>query len=348
MPKKRQVNKKNQSTKSKRNLRRIGLSLVFLGILYAVLWVATPSYEEYYGDTASSLNIAGLETPMLREGDSLVLHTGFALVYNEKHEQPDWVAYELTRDEVYGIHDRADNFRADPSINTDSASLADYRGSGYDRGHLIPAADLKWSLEAMSDSFYMSNMSPQEPDFNRGIWSKLEAVIRNMAVKEGSIHVVTGPVLTDGPYPTIGDNEVSVPNQYYKVVLDYVEPELKAIGFLLPNEGSQQPLAEFATSIAHIEQVTGLDFFPQLPDDIEAELESSVNVSLWDFSEFRASASEREQYQSGAFQPVSTTPNLPLEPQSSSLKDTILHTMIRLKHEMEIFFISLLEPLIAW
>ena len=147
MPTKRHTVKKKHFPKNKRNLKRLVGLLLFLGILYAILWVVTPSYESYYGDTASSPIIAGLEIPMLREGDILILHTGFALVYNEEHEQPDWVAYELTRDEVYGIHDRADNFRADPSIKTGSAALADYRGSGYDRGHLIPAADLKWSLE---------------------------------------------------------------------------------------------------------------------------------------------------------------------------------------------------------
>ncbi len=348
MPIKKHTTKKKQPSKNKRNSKRIVGLLLILVVIYAILWVFTPSYDEYYGDTASSPIIAGLEIPMLREGDILVLHTGFALVYNEEHEQPDWVAYELTRDEVYGIHDRADNFRADPSIKTGSAALADYRGSGYDRGHLIPAADLKWSIEALSDSFYMSNMSPQNPDFNRGIWSKLEAVVRNMAVDEGSVYVVTGPVLTDGPYPTIGKNEVSIPHQYYKVILDYVGPELKAIGFLLPNEGSQQPLTKFATSIDKVEMVTGLDFFPQLPDDLEATLESTFDVSLWDFTEFNASASEREQYQSGSYQPDASTPNLPLEPNSSSLKDSIIHTMIRVKHEMEIFFISLLEPLIAW
>ncbi len=138
------------------------------------------------------------------------------------------------------MNERGDDFRSDPLIPSESASLNDYRGSGYDRGHLIPAADLSWSEEAMSGSFYLSNMSPQEGQFNRGIWSKLEATVRNFADTEGSIYVVTGPVLSDGPYDTIGENEVSIPNQYYKVILDYREPDLKSIAFLLPNEGSKK------------------------------------------------------------------------------------------------------------
>jgi endonuclease G len=134
----------------------------------------------------------------------------------------------------------------------------------------------------MSGSFYMSNMSPQVGDFNRGIWSKLEATVRNFADTEGAVYVVTGPVLTDGPYKTIGKNKVSVPNAYYKVVLDYQEPEYKAIGFVLPNEGSKKDLQTFTTSIDEVEELTGLDFFHRLKDTEENELEASFDVSQWD------------------------------------------------------------------
>ena len=282
--------------RSHKKRNRILLVLALLVTAYAVLWLITPSVEEYYGDGSQSGVIAGLEIPMLEEGDELIIHTGFSLVYDEEHEQARWVAYELTRDEVFGIYERGDNFRPDRSIRTGSADLADYRGSGYDRGHLIPAADLSWSEQAMSDSFYMSNMSPQEPSFNRGIWASLEAVIRNFAAVEGAVHVVTGPVLTDGPYETIGENEVSIPQYYYKVILDYVEPEKKAIGFLLPNEGSREDLATFATTVREVEQVTGIDFFPLLPDEEQEYLETRYDVSAWQMDEFRASRAEREAY----------------------------------------------------
>jgi endonuclease G len=135
----------------------------------------------------------------------------------------------------------------------------------------------------------MSNMSPQVPDFNRRIWADLEAVVRNFADTNGKIFVATGPILTDGPYNTIGDNKVAIPNYYYKVILDYSEPEVKSIGFILPNEGSDNSLESFATTINTVEKATGLDFFYQLPDDIEEQIESTMTTSQWQFKQFIAS-----------------------------------------------------------
>jgi len=309
-------------------LKRLGVVLSLLLVAYLVLWIITPSVEEYYGDGGQTGVIAGLEIPMLEEGEELIVHTGFALVYAEEHEQPRWVAYELTRDEVYGIYERGDNFRADPSISTGSAALADYRKSGYDRGHLAPAADMVWSKEALSDSFYMSNMSPQKPEFNRGIWAKLEAIVRNLAVTEGAVYVAAGPILTDGPYKTIGENKVSVPNYYYKVILDYTEPDKKAIGFLLPNEGSKEDLSIFATSVDEIQMISGIDFFPQLPDDEEIVLEANYAYEDWDMQEFRATKAERLAYSSEDYIVSSTTFESADQP---SIKKTIDHLMVQAK-----------------
>lgn len=215
--------------------------------------------------------------------EEYVEHTGFSLLYSEEHEQAIWVAYELTDREVLdNLFDRTNNFRADSSIATGSASLRDYVGSGYDRGHLAPAGDMAWSEEAMSDSFYMSNMSPQDPSFNRGVWKRLEGLVRDWAVFNNGIYIATGPVLTDGPYETTGSNEVSVPRYYYKVVLDYEPPGLKAIGFILANERSSLPLSEFAMTVDEIEEITGIDFFYRLPDEIEWLLESQADFSLWE------------------------------------------------------------------
>lgn len=231
-----------------------------------------------------------LALPAYSKTDIVVQHTGYTLCYSEEDEQPYWVAYVLTADEVFSDNaQRADNFHEDPSIPTGSATLADYKGSGYDRGHMIPAADLKWSEQAMDDSFFMSNMSPQTGALNRGVWADLESVVRTFAAQNQAICVVTGPVLTDGPYKKIGDNEVSVPNYYFKAILDYTDPEHKAIGFLLANEGSKEDLESFAVTIDELEELTGLDFFPRLPDDEEKALESSFDVSLWDFTPFNAS-----------------------------------------------------------
>jgi len=208
-------------------------------------------------------------------------YTGFALWYSEEYEQPVWVAYLLTDDEIRGTLERTDNFRADPQISTGSASLGDYRGSGYDRGHLALAADMKWSAAAMSESFLLSNMSPQAPGFNRGIWRRLEEWVRDQAEADEEVYVVTGPVLTDGPYQEIGPNGVDVPKRYFKVILDYKAPELKAIGFILPNKSSSLPLSIYAVSVDQVETVTGLDFFYLLEDVDEEMLESVTDTSLW-------------------------------------------------------------------
>ncbi len=219
--------------------------------------------------------------PYFEAGSEVHFHTGFTLQYSEEHEQSLWVAYLLTDDEVNGTIGRTDNFRADKDIVTGSASLSDYRGSGFDRGHLAPAGDMKWSKNAMSESFFMSNMSPQVPGFNRGIWKKLEEWVRDQADHDEEVYVVTGPILTDGPYETIGDNEVSIPKHYFKVILDIKEPDIKAIGFILPNESSGSPLSSFVVTIDHIETISGLDFFYLLDNSLEESLESGGDFSKW-------------------------------------------------------------------
>lgn len=210
----------------------------------------------------------------------IVRREHYALSYAEEHEQAEWVAYELTEVEVQGLAERQDDFREDPEVRTGSASLKDYYRSGYDRGHLAPAADMKVTEDAMSESFYMSNMTPQEPSFNRGIWRKLEEEVRELAVENGRLFVVTGPVFGSN-IKKIGENGVSIPQAYYKVLLDYTEPEVKAIAFLLANEGSKKDVYDFVVTIDSVEQVTSIDFFPALPDLEEAQLESMSNPSLW-------------------------------------------------------------------
>src|SRR5690606_12436904 len=168
----------------------------------------------------------------------IIEYTGFVLAYSEEHEQALWVAYELDQFEATAnLYNRTDNFREDPKLTTGSATLADYRGSGFDRGHLAPAADFKFSKVAMSETFYMTNMSPQKPGFNRGVWNKLEALVRNWAIEDEKLYIVTGGVLQDS-LATIGDNNVSAPQYFYKIVLDYTLPGIKAIAFLMENESS--------------------------------------------------------------------------------------------------------------
>lgn len=224
-----------------------------------------------------------IEIPKVNSGDVVINHTGYSLIYNEPYEQASWVAYELTKEETSNTFSRTDKFMVDPLVKTGTANDADYAGSGYDRGHLAPAADMGWSEVTEAESFYYSNMSPQEPGFNRGIWKKLEELVRSWAVENNSIYIATGPILTTG-LPSIGPDKVSVPKYFYKVILDYTEPDIKAIGFLIPNSSQSASLQSFVVSIDSIESFSGIDFYPKLPDDQEKKLESTITIDKWSWT----------------------------------------------------------------
>ncbi len=228
-----------------------------------------------------------LEIPRTAAIDAVISHTGFSLLYSEPHEQASWVAYLLTRDRTIKRFDRTDKFLPDPKVKTGSANDSDYAGSGFDRGHLAPAADMSWSSTTMRESFYYSNMSPQVPSFNRGIWKKLEEQVRSWAAEYDSIYIVTGPILKSG-LPTIGPNNVSIPEYYYKVILDYKAPNIKGIGFILPNSASNEPLTSYALSIEEVEKQTGIDFFPALPDGVEEQVEKERCIPCWNWKIVRS------------------------------------------------------------
>lgn len=209
----------------------------------------------------------------------IVKHSYYTLAYSEKDEQPYWVYYVLTPEFLAGNQPRKDEFRPDPAVRTGSASLDDYTGSGYDRGHLCPAGDMVHSVKSMSESFYMSNMSPQEPSFNRGIWKKLESQVREWAGNTDSTYVVTGGILATSK-GHIGPDKVTVPEYYYKAIYC---PKKGMIGFVIPNEGSNRSISEFVVSVDRIEELTKLDFFAKLPDAKEKQLEASVDPGKWGF-----------------------------------------------------------------
>jgi endonuclease G len=214
-----------------------------------------------------------------KSAGEIVKHTYYTLSYSEDNEQASWVYYELTPELINGNQSRTDDFRADPTVSTGSATLNDYKGSGYDRGHLCPAADMALNKTSMSESFYLSNMSPQVPGFNRGIWSTLESQVRKWALNYQKLYVVTGPIFKDNK-GSIGEDNVTVPGYYYKVLFDGKD---KMIGLILTNESSSKSLDQFVVTIDDIEQKTGVDFFPGLDDMLENQLESSVNKTGWKF-----------------------------------------------------------------
>jgi endonuclease G len=212
----------------------------------------------------------------------IVKHTYYTLSYSEKNEQAEWVYYELNPALIHGKQSRTDDYRPDSLVSTISAQLEDYRGSGYDRGHLCPAGDMKLNHTAMSESFYLSNMSPQDKDFNAGIWNDLEEQVRKWALSSGRLYVVTGGVLTSNK-GKIGSNGVSIPKYFYKIIYD-PKGQGRMIAFLIPNEKSTKPLQTFAVSVDSLESITGIDFFPALQDSIENLLESKLVCSGWSFN----------------------------------------------------------------
>ena len=211
----------------------------------------------------------------------LIRHKHFAFSYSEEHELALWVAYELTAEELQGHEERTDNYRSDPAIRTDTAANSDYKRSGYDRGHLAPAADMRFSAQAMSESFYHSNLTPQAPAFNRGIWLYLEKHVRIWAKEYGSVYVATGPII-EPARGTIGSNSVTVPWGYYKAVMRKDGDTWRVVALALPNERGSKPLGAHAVTVDDLEERTGIDFFPALPDDIEDRIESRVDDS-WPF-----------------------------------------------------------------
>lgn len=221
--------------------------------------------------------------PAHASGPDIIEHVGYTLRYSEPYEQAAWVAYILTAGHLAGTARRSGDFRPDPAVPTGSATPEDYRNSGYDRGHLAPAGDMKWSVRAMSESFLMSNMSPMVREFNRGVWERLESRVREWANENGEVYVVVGPVLADN-LPTIGKDRIAVPRAFYKVILDYRAPDYKGIGFIMPNAASSKPIDVYAVPIDSVERATGIDFFPALPDSLERAIEGSLHPAAWGLS----------------------------------------------------------------
>lgn len=212
----------------------------------------------------------------------LLCRTGFALSHDEARKAPLWVAQRMTPERLVGRVKRSDRFKPDPDLRPGQrAELEDYRGSGYDRGHMAPAADMRWSAQAMEESFYLSNMAPQiGPGMNRGIWSNIEETIRGWVAKRGELFIYTGPIFQTPQPEVIGPNQVAVPTHFYKIVFDPVRVE--TIAFVVPNAPHpNRNIDEFITSVRDIETRTGLDFLNRINPAVQALIEEAVASGLW-------------------------------------------------------------------
>jgi endonuclease G len=215
--------------------------------------------------------------------NQVIRHAYYTLSYNEKFEQAEWVAYELKKSYIKNNNFKRPFFIEDSKVTSSSANWKNYKNSGYDKGHLCPAGDMEFSLNAYNETFLTSNIAPQLHDFNDGIWNRLEQKVRYWAQNYDGIYVITGGVLKESSH-TIGKENVLVPKYFYKILLDNNGGNYKMIAFLVPNEGSDKPLYSFVVAVDRVEEMTGIDFFPKLKDDIENQLEKNSAYKNWSFN----------------------------------------------------------------
>jgi endonuclease G, mitochondrial len=210
----------------------------------------------------------------------IVRHFSYTLKFNNQYKQAEWVIYFLNKGRLKGTFASDNKFIPDPDIKTGQAQVSDYSGSGYEIGQMAAPGDMKWSKMSASECFLLSSVSPQKSALKRGPWDALEKKVRKWAEENEEIYVVSGPVLK-GDLTTIGSGKVAAPKYFFKVILDIKEPDMKGIGFIFPNGKSGKPLEEYAVSIDSVEDATGINFFPNIPDQLENKLESTVEISKW-------------------------------------------------------------------
>lgn len=221
-----------------------------------------------------------LEIPAksIQDNELLIQHKGYTVSYNSKLKIPNWVAWKLNAGHTKGKSQRSDLFLPDPHIAEASQAYdTDYRQSGYDRGHMAPAGDMKWDQQAMDESFYLSNICPQAPELNQGSWRIIEEHCREWVNKEkGELYIVCGPIISkeESKHKQIGKNRVTVPEGFFKVILMNRNNQYDAVGFIFSNDNSFQRVSAHAVYTDQVEKTTGMDFFPSLPDSIENRIES--------------------------------------------------------------------------
>jgi endonuclease G len=246
-------------------------------IILAGLAIALKNLIGLAGEESAVFEKERLYLPIGKENLEIVHHQFYSLAYDEEKEGAAWVAYELLGSNVEGPWvSRTNDFRPDPIVSTGSTTNSDFKGSGFDRGHLVPAADMAFSETAMSETFLMSNISPQKRAFNHGVWRELEELTRDWAKQNERLVVVSGPIWNQSNRKVGKANKMLVPDAYFKVLLDIDLPQQKSVGFVIPNELQTQRLEEFAKSVDEVEALTGFDFFknyiePGLQDDLEAD-----------------------------------------------------------------------------
>lgn len=290
--------------KKKQNQKNSRKGVILLIILLGVVLVAyEPITELLNGETslkevvtevvekteelteAAPQTDGGLELPAPLKGRSekILKRKNYTASYNKEWRQPNWVAWEVNKAELAENESRTNEFLPDPDLKeSEAVTTQDYVGTGFDRGHMCPAADNRWHWKAMQESFYMSNICPQNHNLNTGDWNDLEKSCRYWVKEKGSLYIVCGPIFYDRTHETIGkyrNRQIPVPDAFFKVILCMTPPQ--AVGFIYPNKAGHNPMKSYARSVDEVEKITGIDFFPALEDEVEKRVEAAFEWGDW-------------------------------------------------------------------
>ena len=286
-PQRRRPKRKLNRSRADAANRRLGMIAGVIIVILVAWFISTARSYSEAKDKPLNLPVGSSLEEVVTNSQMqewLIRYQGFTVSFNPETHQPNWVSWELLASETDGetAREKSSGFAVDPNA-PGCARPTDYTRSGYDRGHMAPAGDMKWSAKAMRESFYLSNICPQKPGLNRGIWKDLEEQARLWAKENGSLLIVTGPVITDD-LKRLGKNRVGIPKTFYKVICTITNGKPEGVGFLFDNKDyGKTPLKSMMIPIDSVEKVTGIDFFPSLPDSIENPMEAYVNDGSWSF-----------------------------------------------------------------
>ena len=271
------------TSRNKHTLANLVLSIIFV-IIIGIVAATTMDTGTGQESSTESTGVPQVELPkstLQGVSETIVQHTGYTVSFNSDWNIPNWVAYELTKEEVAGEEPRAQHFVPDPKIKN-CPTTDDYKNSGYDRGHMAPAGDMKWSETAMKESFYLSNICPQNRNLNSGDWKSLEEHLRTIATQYDKVYIACGPIVSTSSKTIGAEHKVTVPDAFFKAVLRQKGDSWSAIGFMFANEAGHKSLSTYAMSIEDLQIITDIDFFYNLPDEIEEKVEASYSLKDWD------------------------------------------------------------------
>lgn len=225
--------------------------------------------------------------PLKDTPEQILYRNGYTVSYNNENKIPNWVAWHLTAEHTTGPYRRPGSaWHEDEEVPYPRATILDYRDCGWTRGHMCPAGDNKWDQNAMYDTFLLTNCCPQDGNLNSGDWNQIEMACRRWAEKWGDIYIVCGPILFRQEHETIGPNKIVVPEAFFKVVL-CLNGKPKGIGFIRRNTDTSRRNDLYVNSINEVERITGMTFFPNLPEEVSKEVKSQANLKDWDQNIFR-------------------------------------------------------------